>query len=154
MKTIYFKQIPGSPAPLTAQIKRAVRFDELDPLAIMWHGNYASFFEEARVALGDKYGIGYTDFAANDAIIPLRKFYADYFAPLEFGKVYTIRSLLHFNPAARLDFEFEIFDAAGRLMTTGCSVHMMLERRTNNIMVAKPDFFETFCQKWRRGEVK
>lgn len=154
MKTEYFKPIQGNPAPLTAEIRRAVRFDELDPLAIMWHGNYASFFEEARVSLCDRHGIGYADFAANNVIIPLRKFYADYFAPLEFGKVYTIRAMLHFNPAARLDFEFKIFDDANRLMTTGCSVHMMLDKRTNNILVAKPEFFETFCQKWLRGEVK
>ena len=153
MKDNIFKTHPGYPAPLTALVKRKVRFDELDPLAIVWHGNYASFFEEARIALGDKYGIGYMDFANNNTIIPLKKFHADYCAPLEFGKEYAVKASLHFNPAARLDFSYEIFDGTGRLMTTGYTVHMLLDRQ-NNILVVKPLFFEAFCEKWQQGLIK
>lgn len=153
MRDKIFKTDPSYPQPLTAEIKRKVRFDELDPLAIVWHGNYASFFEEARIALGDSYSIGYMDFANNNTIIPLKKFHADYCAPLEFGKEYTVKAFLHFNPAARLDFSYEIYDASGRLMTTGYTVHMLLDKQ-NNILVVKPPFFEDFCQKWQRGEIK
>jgi acyl-CoA thioester hydrolase len=149
----YFKTYPDAPAPLTFEIKRKVRFDELDPLAIMWHGNYASFFEEARVALGDYYGIGYLDFANNKTSIPLKKFHADYMGPLEFGKTYSVKAILHWNPAARLDYEYEIFSEDGRLLTTGYSVHMMLDFG-NNVLVAHPLFFAEFCQKWQKGLIK
>lgn len=152
MRDKIFKTDPTYPVPLSAEIKRKVRFDELDPLAIVWHGNYASFFEEARVALGEKYAIGYMDFASNDTIIPLKKFHASYNAPLEFGKTYTVRANLHFNPAARLDFTYEITDDNGRIMTTGYTVHMLLDKQ-NNILVAKPKFFEDFCNKWFNGDV-
>ena len=148
----YFKIVEDGPPPLSRDITRKVRFDELDPLEIMWHGNYASFFEEARVALGEAYGIGYSDFSDHDTIIPLKKFHAEYNAPLVFGRVYTVRAILHFNHAARLDFEYQIFDETGRLMTTGYTVHMMLDGQ-KNILVAKPPFFEAFCQKWQKGLV-
>ncbi|MDR2735165.1 MAG: acyl-CoA thioesterase [Spirochaetota bacterium] len=149
----YFKPIDGSPPPLRNAITRKVRFDELDPLSIMWHGNYASFFEEARVALGERYGIGYMDFIANNIIIPIKKFHVDYLAPLVFGETYTIWALLHYNPAARLDFEYQIFSKDGALMTTGCTIQMMLDTQ-KNILLAKPPFLEEFCQKWRNGLVQ
>ncbi|MDR0952884.1 MAG: acyl-CoA thioesterase [Elusimicrobiota bacterium] len=149
----YFKTDENAPTPLTFEIKRKVRFDELDPLGIMWHGNYASFFEEARVALGGHYGIGYLDFANNKTSIPLKKFYVDFMAPLEFNKTYTIKAILHYNPAARLDFEYEIYDEENRLMTTACSVHLMLDMGHNTVLVAKPEFFENFCKKWREGSL-
>ncbi|WP_428898332.1 acyl-CoA thioester hydrolase [Parelusimicrobium proximum] len=148
----YFKIEQDAPAPIEIEIKRRVRFDELDPLAIMWHGNYASFFEEARVALGNKYGIGYMDFAESKTIIPLKKFHVDFFAPLEFNNEYTVRARLHFTHAARLNFEYEIYNASGKLMTTGYTVHMILDK-DNNIMVAKPAFFEEFCVKWQKGQI-
>lgn len=149
-KTKYFKEIEGAPAPLTFEIKRAVRFDELDPLGIVWHGNYASFFEEARVALGKHYGIGYLDFSDNNVVIPLKKFHADYNIPLEFDKTYTVRAILHWNPAARLDYEYEIYNENGDLATSGYTVHMMLDKQ-GNILVVKPPFFESFCEKWQKS---
>jgi acyl-CoA thioester hydrolase len=152
MKENYFKQSIHCPKPLQISIERKVRFDELDPLNIMWHGNYASFFEEGRVALGNKYSIGYTDFYKNGVYIPLKKFHIDFIAPLEFDKVYQIETLLHWNEAAKLNFEFCIYNEDKKLMTSGYSVHLMLDAK-KGILVAKPQFFEDFCQKWQRGNI-
>ena len=146
----FFKQNPQDPPPLRHFIERTVRFDELDPLNIVWHGNYASYFEEGRIALGDKYGFGYADFAAHNIMIPLKKFYAEYIMPLEFSKTYKIETLLRWSEAARLDFEYRIYDLKNALATVGYSVHLMLDGK-KNILVAKPDFYEEICKKWRDG---
>lgn len=58
----YFPAREGDPPPLRAQIKRQVRFEEVDSLGIVWHGRYPSFVEDARDYLGEKYGISYVDF--------------------------------------------------------------------------------------------
>ena len=46
-KTTYFERIPGAPEPVVVDIKRRVHFNEADPMAIVWHGRYPLFFEEA-----------------------------------------------------------------------------------------------------------
>jgi len=46
---------------LIAQIEIPVRFCEIDPLSIVWHGHYLKYFEEAREAFGRKYGLGYQE---------------------------------------------------------------------------------------------
>ena len=149
----FFKTNPQDPKPLTYTIERKVRFDELDPMGIMWHGNYASFFEEARVALGDYYGIGYLDFAANNTTMPLKRFFVDFIAPLEFNKTYKVKAILHWNIAPILNYEYQIYSQDNKLMTTGYSVHMILDKK-NEILLIKPPFFEDFCSKWEKGLLK
>jgi len=150
---VYFKHSPDNPTPLSHRVVRKVRFDELDPLNIVWHGHYASYFEDARVALGNFYGIGYMDFFNQGIAIPLKKFHVDFYKPLQFDVSYTIEALLHWNEAARLDFEFNIYDTDGGLQSSGYSVHLMVDK-VQGVLVAKPTFFEDFCEKWRREEIK
>ena len=145
----FFKLDPDAPKPLTFSVKRKVRFDEVDPMGIMWHGNYASFFEEARVALGDHYGIGYLDFAKNNVTMPLKRFFVDFIEPLEFNKTYTVKAILHWNIAPILNYEYEIYSQDGKLITKGYSVHMILDKQ-NNILLIKPPFFEEVCSKWEK----
>jgi acyl-CoA thioester hydrolase len=148
----YFKTAEGDPPPLTFSIPRRVRFDELDPLSIVWHGRYASWFEEARVALGDHYGVGYLDFFNRGITIPLKKFHADFHRPLTMNRDYRVEARLHWNEAARLDYEFTIRAADGELMSSGYSVHLMIDR-AQGVLVSKPEFFEEFCRRWRREEI-
>ena len=44
---------------LTTEITLTIPFYDLDPLEIVWHGNYARYFEQARCALLDKIGYNY-----------------------------------------------------------------------------------------------
>ena len=38
-----------------------VRFNETDPLGIVWHGYYITYFEDGREAFGRLHGISYLD---------------------------------------------------------------------------------------------
>ena len=35
------------------------RFSEVDSMNIVWHGSYPLYFEDAREAFGEKFGLGY-----------------------------------------------------------------------------------------------
>ena len=52
-----FKIEPGDPAPLRCSLKHRVYFSETDALGIVWHGNYAAYFERAITELGHRIGI-------------------------------------------------------------------------------------------------
>ena len=51
---VYFKRNPQDPAPLVVGIDRRVRFEEVDALGMVWHGRYPSYFEDGRIAFGDR----------------------------------------------------------------------------------------------------
>jgi acyl-CoA thioester hydrolase len=152
MNKPYFPRQPGQPAPLRATVERVVRFEEVDPLGIVWHGRYPSFFEDARVALGEKYGIGYLDFYHQQVLAPIRKMHVDYFRPLMFAQHFFIEGILHYSEAARLNFEFVLRNEAGEVTSTGYTVQMMMDSE-HNVLLAQPDFYLDFLARWREGRL-
>jgi acyl-CoA thioester hydrolase len=152
MSRAYFTPQQGAPSPLRVCVERSVRFEEVDPLNIVWHGRYPSFFEDARVAFGDKYGIGYLDCYERGILTPIKKLHLDYFRPLRFPEPFTIEGILHWSEAARLDFEFIIRNSQQEVTTTGYTVQMMLDPQ-QNIMLIPPPFVQEFRERWRCGEL-
>jgi acyl-CoA thioester hydrolase len=152
MSRAYFTPQQGAPSPLRVCVERSVRFEEVDPLNIVWHGRYPSFFEDARVAFGDKYGIGYLDCYERGILTPIKKLHLDYFRPLRFPEPFTIEGILHWSEAARLDFEFIIRNSQQEVTTTGYTVQMMLDPQ-QNIMLIPPPFVQEFRERWRSGEL-
>ena len=146
----YFPVQEGQPAPLACRVERVVRFEEVDLLQIVWHGRYPSFFEDARVALGEKYGIGYMDFYNNGVLAPIKKLHVDHFRPLVFGERFSIEALLHWSDAARMNFEFRIRNESEELAASGYTVQMMLDLDRTTLLISPP-FFSDFQHRWKTG---
>ncbi len=153
MRKAYFKKDPDAPPPLSIIVERQVRFEEVDPLQIVWHGRYPSYFEDARLALGNRYGFGYQDFYRAQIPTPIRRLQIDYLGPLRFEERFTIEARLHWCEAARLNIEYLIRNQQGILVTTGCSVQMMLNKDFE-VLLEPPDFYRELCRRWQRGELE
>jgi len=150
MRKPYFNRREGDPPPLRMLVQRRVRFEEVDPMGIVWHGRYPGYFEDGRVALGSRYGIGYEDFFRHGVPAPIRKLQIDYLAPLRFREDFSIEAILHWSDAARLDFEFQIRGADEGLVATGCSVQLMLDT-SGELLLLPPPFVRTFRERWQAG---
>ena len=48
-----------------------VRFNETDPLGIVWHGNYITYFEDGSEAFGRAHGVSYLDVKKNGYATPI-----------------------------------------------------------------------------------
>jgi len=131
-------------------VQRRVRFEEVDPMGIVWHGRYPGYFEDGRVALGSRYGIGYEDFFRHGVPAPIRRMQIDYLAPLRFHEEFEVEALLHWSDGARLDFEFLIRDADGGLVATGCSVQLMLDS-AGGLLLLPPPFVRAQREQWQAG---
>ena len=149
-KIVYFTSPCAGPAPLEKSVFRTVRFNEVDPMGIMWHGHYASFIEDARVALGNALGIGYQDFYDHGVMIPLRQFHVDFLAPLRYAQTYEIQARLFFSEAARLNYDFTILDAEKKVCARGYSVQLMVDTN-HNLLLEWPAFAQPFLAHWKKG---
>lgn len=148
----YFKSIGNSPEPLRSVCQRPVRFEEVDPLGIVWHGRYPSYFEDGREDLGNRFGIGYLDMKANNLAAPIKQMHMDYVQPLRFGDTAHVETLLHYNEAARLNYEFIIRNNAGEITTTGYTVQLFVDG-DGELMMFPPDFYAEFLNRWKAGEL-
>lgn len=153
LKHSYFDIEPDAPPPLTVRTTRRVRFEELDPLRIVWHGRYVSYFEDGRVAFGRKYGLSYEEFMEHRLAAPIVKLHIDYMTPLTFDDQITIETTLHWCTAQRLNFEFNIFNGNGAKAASGYSVQVLTDLQGNIFFVA-PDWIEEFRRKWQAGEIQ
>lgn len=151
MRKAYFRHQQGAPEPLRCRVERVVRFEEVDPLGIAWHGRYPSYFEDGRVMLGEKYGISYMDFYHNGMVAPIKQMHADYQRPLRFGDRFTIEAILHWSDATRLNHEFILRNDKDEITTTGYSVQLFMDKE-ENVMMLPPPFYEQFRQRWINGE--
>ena len=152
MRKPYFRNSSTDPQALRCSVERVVRFEEVDALAIVWHGRYPSYFEDGRVLLGEKYGLGYMDFYHQGIIAPIKQLHVDYQRPLRFGEPFTIEAILHWSDATRLNHEFILRNAAGEVTTTGYTVQLLLDKQ-DNVLLLPPPFYAEFRQRWQAGEL-
>jgi len=141
------------PPPLSEIVRQRVRFEECDPLGIVWHGRFTSYFEDARVALCEKHSIGYLDFHRKGVVIPLKQMQHDYITPLRFNQEFTTEAKLHWSDSARLNFEFIIRNLENKTVATGCTVHLMLTKNFE-LLLTPPPFYLEFQQLWKAGGLK
>ena len=149
----YFPAEAGAPPPLRVRVQREVRFEEVDPLNIVWHGRYPGYFEDARVALGARFGIGYLDFHRHQVTAPIKQMFIESHLPLQFPDKFTVEGILHWSEAVRLNFEFIVRDCQERVVTTGYTVQLLLDR-SGQVILVTPPFFCEFRERWQAGALQ
>ena len=88
----------------------AVRFSEVDSMRVVWHGSYPLYFEDAREAFGKAFGLEYMRIADNGFFAPLVELNIKYLRPLFYGKNYTVNIVHRPTEAAKIVFDYEIYD--------------------------------------------
>ncbi|MEZ5015892.1 MAG: acyl-CoA thioesterase [Flavipsychrobacter sp.] len=126
-----------------------VKFSEADPLGIVWHGHYIRYFEDAREAFGETYGIKYLDFYRNNIIVPIVSIQCDYKRVLRYGHKIRLETTYKDSLAAKLLFDYAIYDVATEeKIATGSSVQVFMERESLDLMLTIPKFMEDWKKKW------
>jgi len=137
-------------APLSASCRRCVRFEEVDALRYMWHGRYASWLEDGRECLGQRYGISYLDFLNHGIIVPIKLLQIDYIRPLRYAQTYTINVILYWTEAAVLDFTYSIMDSTGTITTRASTTQLMVDLE-DRLCIEQPSFYKDFARRWQEG---
>ena len=134
---------------LQEETEVVIRFNEADPLGIVWHGHYIRYFEDGREAFGKRYGISYLDFYKQGYAVPVVSIQCDYKKPLRYGESVIVRCIHDNTPAAKLLFHYKIFEAETKeLVAVGSSVQVFVEAKTFQLQLTIPAFFEDWKQKW------
>lgn len=102
---------------LSAEITLTVEFFDLDPMQVVWHGNYVKFFEAARCKFLDKIDFDYARMAEEKLAFPVVKMSVKYVKPCRFRQQIRVVAQL-VEDENFLRFKFTVFDAtSGELLT-------------------------------------
>jgi acyl-CoA thioester hydrolase len=136
---------------LLEKIEVNVRFNEADPLGMVWHGHYIRYFEDGREAFGSKYGIGYLDFYNHGYIVPVVNVQCDYKRSLRYGEKVLIETEYEPCEAAKLIFHYRLYNAeTNHIVAVGSSVQVFLDREKHALQLTNPVFFEEWKKKWHQ----
>src|SRR6187549_1509077 len=94
---------------LTDRTEIPVRFNEADPLGIVWHGHYVRYFEDGREAFGKQFGLAYLDFFEHGIVVPIVSMQCDFKKPLRYGDTMKLVTTFESSPAAKLLFKYQIY---------------------------------------------
>jgi len=131
---------------LTASAEFCVRFSEVDAMNIVWHGNYALYFEDAREVFGDKYNIGFHDIVNAGYAAPLVELSINYKQPLLYGQTAKVDVFYKNTEAAKVILEYEIRNIENNaLIATGRTVQVFIDKQ-NQLVLTNPEFY----LEWKR----
>jgi acyl-CoA thioester hydrolase len=113
------------------EIERKVAFYELDPMQIVWHGNYYKYFEDARSGLLRQAGLDLHDFyLSSNCVFPIIKTATKHIFPLRYGDAFICRATVaECKEKLVIDFEIRLKEG-GRVCVKG---------RTEQVAVQMPE---------------
>jgi len=133
---------------LSSKTEVLVRFNEADPLGIVWHGHYIRYFEDGREAFGNMHDLGYLEVYKLGFVIPVDRLQCDFKRSLRYGDRVIVETRFMPTEAAKLKFTYRLFNAvSGELVATGSSVQVFLSKEDSVLQLSNPPFFEEWKKK-------
>ena len=114
-----------------ANVEIRVRYAETDQMGYVYHGNYAAYFEVARTEAFRQLGIRYRDLEEQGVGMPVGELHTRFRRPARYDDLLIIKVLLReLAVGSRVNFEYEITNEAGELLTTGSTLMVFVSTAT------------------------
>lgn len=126
-----------------------VRYGETDPMKYVYYGNYAEYFEVARVELFRTLGISYDEIEKRGIFLPVSEYKIKYIRPGLYDQLLEIHTYIKKIPGVKIEFEYEIYNEDKVKITEASTTLFFLDAQTNKI-VRCPDFLlELINENWQ-----
>lgn len=121
-----------------SEVQWQIPFHDLDPMEVVWHGNYARYFEYARTALLQSLGYDYPQMRESGYAWPVIDLAVRYVRPLVYQQRIEIRATL-VEWEHRLKINYEIRDAqSGERLTRGHTVQVAVRLPAMSMCFVSP----------------
>ncbi len=111
-----------------------IRYGETDQMGVVYHGNYAQYFELGRTEWLRSLGVSYKNLETKGIILPVISLTCLFKKSAYYDAVLSIQTTLVKTPAARIEFSYEITNEKKELITTGNSVLVFIDMKTKKPM--------------------
>ncbi|MDR2223688.1 MAG: acyl-CoA thioesterase [Flavobacteriaceae bacterium] len=119
--------------------KVRVRYGETDQMGVVYHGNYAQFFEIGRVEWLRNLGVSYKKMEELGVMLPVVSLTMNYKRSARYDDELTIRTIFKKQSGVKIEFEYEIYNQEDELLTTGYSLLVFVDMKSGR-PIAAPDY--------------
>ncbi|HEX7415518.1 MAG TPA: thioesterase family protein [Bacteroidia bacterium] len=124
-----------------------VRYGETDRMGYVYYGNYAQYYEVARVEALRKIGFSYKEIEERGIHLPVLDFTIHYHKPAFYDDELTIVTTIKELPGVRITFHYECFNEKKELLNTGMVTLVFIDKERNKPCIP-PDWFMDEVEKY------
>jgi acyl-CoA thioester hydrolase len=115
----------------SSETKVRVRYAETDQMGFVYHSNFFSYYEVARVESIRQLGYTYADMEKMGVIMPVVEVQSRFLRPALYDDLLTIKTILKELPVHhKIEFHHEVYNEKKELLTTGKVILYFIEAKT------------------------
>ena len=112
-----------------------VRYSETDQMGVVYHGNYAAYFEMGRVEWLRNMGVSYKWMEENGVMLPVVSLTMNYKKPARYDDLITVKTIFKSQTSVKIEFDYEIYNENQELLTIAHSVLVFVDMKTGRPML-------------------
>jgi acyl-CoA thioester hydrolase len=125
-----------------------IRFNEVDSMFIVWHGNYVKYLEDGREDFGRKYGIGYLKVKEEGYSLPIVDMNIKYRKSLSYGDSVIVETTFVRSNATKLVFKYRLISPqTSEVLCTATTTQVFLDNQ-GNLQITDPPSFRAWKEQW------
>ena len=106
------------------------RYAETDQMGVVYYGNYPQYLELGRVEWLRAIGLTYKEMEAEGIMMPVVSLQIQYKKPALYDELITIRTKLKDLPSTKIEFDYEILNDKGELLSTANTILVFVDAKT------------------------
>lgn len=106
------------------------RYAETDQMGVVYYGNYPQYLELGRVEWLRSIGFTYKAMEEEGVMMPVVSLQIQYKKPALYDELITIRTTLKELPSTKIEFDYEIFNEKGELLSTANTILVFVDAKT------------------------
>jgi acyl-CoA thioester hydrolase len=120
--------------------KIRVRYGETDQMGYVYYGNYAEFYEVARVEMLRSLGMDYASMERDGVMMPVLEMNCKYIKPALYDQEITITTTVEELPGVRIRFKYELFNELNELIHIGHTTLVFVDMEKNKPCLPPENF--------------
>jgi acyl-CoA thioester hydrolase len=115
---------------------------------VVWHGHFISYFEDARVAFGRRYGLSYEAMREAGLAAPIVSLECEFLRPARFGDELDVTARLHERESAKIEFSYVVTRVEdGATLAVGRTLQVFSDLE-GELVLTMPAIMKEFYRKW------
>jgi len=130
---------------ISETVRVRVRFSEVDPIRMVWHGSYVKYMEDAREAFGRRWGLSYRHIFESGYFAPVYDIHLRYVASATVDEELDVKIVWRRKIGAKICFDYEIRRAGDGALVLEASTIQLFTSQDGVLETSEPDFY----RKWK-----
>lgn len=123
-----------------------VRYAETDRMGYCYYGNFAAFFEVARVEALRELGITYRQLEDEGVILPVLDYQIKYFKPAFYDEELRIETVIEKVKGARIFFSYKTYNEKNEQLNQATTTLVFVDFHTKKPMIPPADLVEVLSK--------